>query len=432
MKILVVFYQPIGADRKTIDEHLYSFKRYTDAKCFYLNTYLGVPFFLDKIDFDLVVYHYTFLGQKFNGVEHFKKVLSYCGILKKVSGFKVALPQDEYTHSSALCDFLREFRVDKLYTCFYKQDWEKVYPQSSTNLKEIETVLTGYVDEVSLANLSKFNIPHNQRKYDIGYRARKVPFWLGVHGTIKWRITEAFQKIAPLYPKVKMNISNSEKDVFIGDKWHQFLLNCRVVLGCEGGASLHDPFGKIREKVDLYIRTFPEAGFEQVRDNCFANLDNNIELFAISPRHFDACLTKTCQVLIEGNYHGIFKPNIHYIPIKKDFSDIDEVIKKVMDVEYCENIASNAYRDVILNGNYTYANFVKGIILDAQKFRVGFPIPASSVNFWHLARANYLIVSSAGMVKRGLVYIVRRSAWRVLKHSGLLPYYKSFINRKWA
>ena len=44
--------------------------------------------------------------------------------------------------------------------------------------------------------------------------------------------------------------------------------------------------------------------------------------------------TKTIQILIEGNYNGYFKPDIHYIPLKKDLSNFDEAIEKFNDQNF--------------------------------------------------------------------------------------------------
>jgi hypothetical protein len=40
---------------------------------------------------------------------------------------------------------------------------------------------------------------------------------------------------------------------------------------------------------------------------------------------FEACMMRTAQVLLEGYYNGIFEPWKHYIPIKKDCSNLDQV-----------------------------------------------------------------------------------------------------------
>lgn len=36
-------------------------------------------------------------------------------------------------------------------------------------------------------------------------------------------------------------------------------------------------------------------------------------------------MMRTAQVLLEGYYNGIFEPWKHYIPIKKDCSNLDQV-----------------------------------------------------------------------------------------------------------
>jgi hypothetical protein len=61
------------------------------------------------------------------------------------------------------------------------------------------------------------------------------------------------------------------------------------------------------------------------------------------------------------------KPGAHYIEIKKDWSNITEVIKQIEDVELCERLADNAYRDIVESGLYTYRNFVRFIIDHVKK-----------------------------------------------------------------
>ena len=50
-----------------------------------------------------------------------------------------------------------------------------------------------------------------------------------------------------------------------------------------------------------------------------------IDLRTISPRHFEAAAFRVCQVLFEGRYAGVMEPMRHYIPLRKDFSNFDEV-----------------------------------------------------------------------------------------------------------
>jgi len=365
MKILIVYYQVRRSDRNTIDEHLYAFARYSGEECHYLNVFFGIPRYITRISFDLVVYHYTFTSLKWDGAPRFRAYLKKFGALKEIPGYKVAIPQDEYVNSSIMCEFFSEFGVKTVFTCLDPKDYEKIYPQVHSGLDHYITVLTGYIDERSIEKVVGFMKPHTDRAIDVGYRARKLPFWLGRHSLIKWQLTERFLE-AYRETGNSIDLSNDYKDVFVGKDWYRFLGDCRVVLGCEGGASLHDPDGSIRACVEEYTTSHPEASFEEVERACFAGLDRNLDLYAISPRHFEACITKTCQALVEGHYAGIFKPGIHYIEIKKDWSNIEEVIQTIEDKALCEKIAERAYSDIILSGEFTYRRFVRSILNHVQ------------------------------------------------------------------
>jgi hypothetical protein len=47
-------------------------------------------------------------------------------------------------------------------------------------------------------------------------------------------------------------------------------------------------------------------------------------------------------------------PHKHYIPLKRDFSNIDDVLKKVRDDQYVREMTERAYKDICLSGKYTY------------------------------------------------------------------------------
>jgi hypothetical protein len=364
MKIFVVYYLLNKDDRSTIGEHLYAFKRYSNEKCFYLNTAYGIPRFINKLNFDLIVFHYTFLHnfRGWNGANWYKPIK----ICENLKGYKIAIPQDEYQNTVFLNQLFLRFKIKAVFTCLPESEWQKVYPRTESGLEHYFTVFPGYIDENALKNLGKLIRRHELisqrvRPIDIGYRARKVPYWVGKHGLIKWQLTEKLLN-TPIKHSLKLDLSNDPKSFFYGDEWYKFLARCRVVLGCESGASLHDPTGSIMTKVDQYILKHPKAGFEEVESACFPGLDGNLKLFALSPRHFEACITRTCQALVEGEYGGIFKPGIHYIEIKKDWSNIVEVIRKIEDVDYCEKIADNAYQDIVKSGLYSYRQFVDFIL----------------------------------------------------------------------
>jgi len=79
----------------------------------------------------------------------------------------------------------------------------------------------------------------------------------------------------------------------------------------------------------------------------------------ISPRVFETIAAKTVLVLFEGNYSDVIKAGEHYIPLKKDGSNLEEVLQLLQDDAYIDAMAERAYRDIITSGKYSYKNFIE-------------------------------------------------------------------------
>ena len=394
MTILILYNNWEFRSRNTLLENIKSFENYSDHTVVYLNYSYGIPLELENQYFDLIVYHYSLLILKWHGNENVFKSEGF-RILASLKGLKIAMPQDEYVYSDIMCNFIKDQSISTIYTCFFEQDYHKVYPTYKTNLRNYFTVFPGYVDNKTVLRWKNSVKGHRDRKIDLGYRARKNPFWLGSLGILKWKVTEVFMMYSD---KLKMDISNDGTKVILGEKWYKFLAECRCVLGVESGSSLLDVDGSIRKKVDHYQKNNPEAEFDEVAQHCFPNMDWNIHLATLSPRHFEACITKTCQVLVEGEYAGVLKPGVHYIEIKKDWSNIYEVLRLIQDKEYCEQLAENAYNDIILSDQYSYKNLVTQIcdfaaqhvipdyktnsrIVEKLRFRNKYPMLASPIRW---------------------------------------------------
>lgn len=349
-----------------MDDHLYSFKRYVDGvEFFYCEFYLKLPRFLQWINWDGVILHYTLLAERWDPTlwPFHREQMSAIGKLK---GHKVAIPQDEYAEVTELQKLLKKCGVETVFTCLSPVDYSKIYPFEKTGIKHFFQTCPGFVDENSKEAIERLSKENKTRDIDIGYRARELPFWLGRHGQIKKEIADQILQ-TEIEHNLKLDISIDPKDVFYGDDWMRFLLRSRCVLGCLGGASLYDPDGEIRKKVDEYVKENPQAPFEEVEQKIFPGKDFSLNLFALSPRHFECALTKTCQILVEGDYRGIFIPGRHFIELKRDYSNLEEILKKITDHNYCEQIAENAYYEIGLSNNYTYKAFANQVVDHIKK-----------------------------------------------------------------
>ena len=346
--------------RSTAEDYLYSFRRYGSGRQLYLNLAVReVPDWAREVPIDLVVFQTTFFSERWIP-EVFARIAERAEPLRGVGRVRVALPQDEYTGGEQLNEFLKDYEIDHVFSLAPPSEWPKIYPRLDRKRVAISRSLPGYLADDTAKRIERIVDRTRERPVEIGYRAWSGAPWLGRHGVLKGQVGEVFREAAPRHG-VSTDISSRDSDVLLGDDWFRFLASCKYTLGCEGGASMLDWDGSIRERTDRYQAEHPDAGFDEVEAACFPGQDGTLDYFAIGPRHIEACATRTCQVLVEGDYQGILRPWEHYIPVKRDFSNLDEVLELIRRDELREEITENAYRDVIASERYTYRSFVREV-----------------------------------------------------------------------
>lgn len=360
-KVLILYYHNLGYPlRNTNYDMLYCFRKFSDKYCFYVNVAFGIPKYLKDINFDLIIFHDLLLCKRDLPIRIYK-FYKKSKILENIIGYKIALVQDEFKQVNILNEFLNKFKIQHIFSLAPKSEWEKIYYNINFNNVKIDSFLTGYINESIIQKCNILSIKTENRFIDIGYRANySKRYSLGSIGFLKYKIADVFKQIAP-QNYLKVDISTDIKDTKLGDEWLKFLLNCKYTLGVESGASIIDYDGSVELKVANYLKEKPQATFNEVKEKILKNLDGNFNYSVIGPRHFEACITKTCQILIEGEYSGVLKPFIHYLPIKKDFSNIDEIINIIKEDKIRKIIILQAYNDIVLSGKYTYKFFVEYI-----------------------------------------------------------------------
>lgn len=149
-----------------------------------------------------------------------------------------------------------------------------------------------------------------------------------------------------LQPGLVMDIRLGRKLRLPRSEYIKFLNTVRGTIGAESGTYYLEKTDKTQKRVEAFLIRYPKATFQEVYERFFENYSNPINGKAISSRHFEAVGTKTCQILLEGKYNDIFKPDIHYMPLKKDYSNIDDVMERFIDRDFVEKMAKNTYEYV--------------------------------------------------------------------------------------
>ena len=363
--VLVLYYtRGVYPMRDTIRTHLYSLRRYSGHNVYYVNVIFGFPDWIVRdLRIDVVVYHTIFLSMRW-APAIFREFTDKTRALDDLRCVKIALPQDEFIHTDMLAEFLGRTRITHVLSAAGPEDWPKIYRKLDRSRVQFRTVLTGYLDEETVRRIERLKARVIERTIDIGYRAWRAAFWLGEHGMHKVWVAERFQEAANRRGGLKTDISLRDEDTFHGDDWFEFLLRCRTTVGVEGGSSVIDYDGTIKARVESYLAEHPDADFFAVRAACFPDQDHTLGLVAPSPRHLEACATETCQVLIESPFHGILEAGKHYIPVKPDYSNVDEVLDQIQNEALVRRIAADAYRHVVESGRWTYRGFVDEICKD--------------------------------------------------------------------
>ena len=335
----------------TTDAHIESFMRYIDSRIIsidmtfiYSSEYLNV---LQKKQFSHIFLHHSLFG-----VAPFSITSEYKEFIKQSNALKICFFQDEYASCPEKYEIINKLNMNIVFTLLEKKYHQEVY-FDNTKCSHVYTNLTGYVDDNLIEKSKKYTKEFHKREIDVGYRARKAPVYLGLGGQEKSQIAETFIK----YTKdtnLKSDISTSEKSRIYGEDWFKFLGNCKSCLGAEAGASIFDVKGEMVKKLKNYLNINPKASTEELNKNVFSNYENIINYRQISPRIFESAVFKNLMVLFEGEYSSVIEPNVHYLELKKDFSNINEILEKMSDIDTYNRITKQAYDDLILSGKYSY------------------------------------------------------------------------------
>jgi hypothetical protein len=424
--ILVVYYWTRYPLQPALADHLWCFKRYSRARCFYVNlAFRTIPRYLRHLSFDLVIFHKLFLDQRWSQTR-FNKLLARIRMLAELPGPKAILPQDEYIEPRRLADFVSAFGVTHVFSVSPPSEWPKLYPGIDRTKVRFEQVLTGYIDDHTRDHVETLCRKRTTRGIDIGYRAYSRP-WLGRIGQLKHKLGAAFQNSEQTEGLI-LDVSNKYGDTFLGDEWYLFLLRCKYTLGVEGGSSLLDVDGTAIRKTEDYLTSHPAAPFAEVEANCFPGQDGTLSVSVLSPRHLEACITRTCQILVSGEYNGVLEPGRHYIELLSDFSNLDEVVVAVKDDSARRHITETAYHDVVASGRYSYRAFVQWLLsvtlpAERQSGESGFTADLAHIRCEAADRVSWLGVMALGRLKFG----VQRILFRFFSEDAVLGVWKRLL-----
>ena len=347
---VLVLYGSNATFTSTVLEHLRGYARHSRHRIVFCSI---APFseqrFPDLEGFDAVVLHYSFFPGLAWSVPP--------GLERRIARFrgrKILYLQDEYDHTEAARQWMERFGIDCLYTCVPLDQVARVYPPQRFPRTEFRGTLTGYVPEevpaVALAPLA-------ERPIAVGYRGRELHPRYGDLAREKYLIGVRMLELCEARG-VAADIGWTEDRRIYGDAWYAFLASCQATLGTESGSNVFDEDGALRARIDADLRAEPGLSYEEIHRRHLEGIEDRIRMNQISPRMFEAIRTRTALILFEGAYSGILSAYKHYIPLRKDFANADEVFRRLEDLPALEAMTARAHAEVVASGRYSYRAFV--------------------------------------------------------------------------
>lgn len=349
LKVLVAYSMPSTFTATTL-EYASALERYTDFDVSYVHATHDAEMDFDFDDFDVVFQNYCVRLC----VEKYVSQ-SYQQALRRFQGLKVLAVQDDYEHTSTLHRAIRDLGFHTLLTCIQRDFWPRVYPESELPGLHVVQVLTGYMPE-TLIELGLRSAPLSKRRTVVGYRGRDLGARYGRLGFEKYEIGRRMSEICRARG-IPHDIAMDEASRIYGTGWYEFLGSCRVVLGSESGSNVFDFDGSIERKhTEMREQLGRAPTYEEFRPY-IEHIERQFDVGQISPRVFECAVMRTPMVLFRGGYSDAVEPDVHYIALEKDFSNIDDVLRSIEDIPALEAMAERAYERLVSSGLYGYKAF---------------------------------------------------------------------------
>jgi hypothetical protein len=360
---ILMLYDDHSTFTSTVREHLESFAAYSRHSFHYMPaTSTPIPssesFDIDLSIFDAIIVHYSVRLSLPDFLQ-----ARIAAKIERFHGLKFLFIQDEYETTETARSWMERLGFDIVYTCVPPAGREYVYPAHRLPRIEFRSTLTGYVPLDSA--IDNYALPIEARSVRIAYRGRMLPYRYGTLGWEKYRIGVDVKRMAE-ERGISVDIEVDDCKRIYGSDWYRFLGSARATLGTESGSNVFDFDGSVASRINEMLAADPETPFKKVFDEVLAPLEPRIRMNQISPKIFEAARLRTALILFEGEYSGIIKPYEHYLPLRSDYSNIDEVLAALEDIPRLQAMTDRVYRDLITSGKYSYQAFVRGIDADIE------------------------------------------------------------------
>jgi hypothetical protein len=335
-----------------VQDHIRAFQRSRHAIRVLNPIHEPIPLDVAWHELDAILVHYSIfvLGDYFLPTR-------YAEFLRRFPGPKLQIIQDEYRHVNRMKARQAELGFSAVFSSLSRDTLRRVYFGDTVGGIRYFSCLPGYVPD-SFQKLS--GPPIAKRPFDIVYRGRDLPFWLGRAGQEKRKIGEQAQRMADDYG-LKVDLNWTEESRIYGNAWLRFLMSGRTTLGVEGGSSIFDFDDRVEHAVKRYLAAHQHPTFEEVFREVLAPFEGNVVHRTMTPKLLEAIATDTALILYPGEYRGVLDAYRHYIPLEPDGSNTAEVVAQLRDPQHLQDLVGRTKREVLGRRELSASFYVEAV-----------------------------------------------------------------------
>lgn len=349
---LLVLYDGCSVPINAVRDHMDSFRLFSRHQIYYAHATFEAPLRFSLALFDAVLIHFCV---RMPMRQHLSS--AFLKALQEYRGLKVLFLQDEYEHTGLTCQRITQLGIDVVFTCVPPPHVGTVFAGVPQRVEFFHN-LTGYLP-LGLDTTQPAR-PLEHRAFLIGYRGRPLGYQFGRLGREKVLIAQRMRAICQAR-NIPHDIEWAEQKRIYGTSWNDFIQSCRTMLGTESACNVFDYDGTLRTQIQEALLRRPDITFEEAYARFLEGKEVDGMMNQISPRIFEAVALRTGMILFEGHYSGVIRPQEHYIPLRKDFRNIDEVLAQVQDDRSLRAMIDRAYEHVVGSGRCTYAQYIREV-----------------------------------------------------------------------
>lgn len=272
-------------------------------------------------------------------------------ILRHKNAFKVYFIGNEYKHMPEKMNFTKYLKINLFITQSHVQEVIDLYQNYLES--KVEYIVNAGIDEEDF--FPKKN--YKERNIMIGYRTYPEPEYFGHQERVR---LYNFLKEYSLDKNFNFDLSIKESDRFEYIDWANFLNNCKCLASSNTGWDYFSLNDDLRNKVNHS----KIIDFNSIYDKFFKDLKKGVEWRCLTGKVIEPAACKTALILVKGDYYE-FKPDIHYISLNKDYSNIDVCLEKLNDEQFINTIIENSYE--LVKNKYLYTHLLDKLYNIIQK-----------------------------------------------------------------